>query len=65
MKFSVEPTRSPSSKLQIACSFFSEIEFWRNAGRLPGVFNLVCNLDLIQSIEEFGSKRFNKDCEGG
>ena len=26
---------------------FSEIEFWRNAGRLLDVFNLVCNLDLI------------------
>ena len=49
-EISVEPTRSPSSKLQISCSFFSEIEFWRNSGRLPDVFNLVCNLDLIHSF---------------
>ena len=38
------------SKLQLSCSFFSEMKFWRNSGRLPDVFNLVCNLDLIHSF---------------
>ena len=53
MTFSVEPARSPSSKLEISCSFFSEIEFWRNAGRLSDVSNLVCIHTRFRTIRGY------------